>query len=183
MTSLTNPIAVAALNRAVSAARKSPTPRPQYNSRTAEKFVIRGYAELFDELDAIGRHQGRSMNSEAVAAILEALSGQRRNTALTEILKGHLGEEVTSKVLVEVPDFDLEKCKNPRNFVLRLPPSVRDTIRDGVANVVAIEGSGARSMNSWVLNALVEWVNSQRQQYSLLMASIAIRQGLLSGTQ
>ncbi len=176
MSSLMNPIAIAALNRAVAAARKSPTPRPKYNSRTADKFVIRGYAELFAELDAIGKHQGRSMNSEAVAAILEALAGQRRNAALTGILKAHIGAEVASRVLAEVPDFDLTKCSTPRNFVLRLPPSVRDTIREGVTNAVAVKGGSGGSMNSWVLDALVEWVNSQRQQYALLMASIALVQ-------
>lgn len=176
---LTNPIAVAALNRAISAARNGPAPRPSYNSRTADKFVIRGYVELFSELAGIGKHQGRSMNSEAVAAILEALAGQRRNTAMLNILKTHLGQDLSERVLAEVPDFDLSKCKTPRKFVIRLPESARALIRDGVIEAIAESGDKSTSMNTWLLNALVEWIKSQRQQYALLMASIAMEQALL----
>lgn len=94
-----------------------------------------------------------------------------------------MGGEVAGRVLAEVPSFDLAKCQTPRNFVLRLPPSVRDTIREGVVNAVAEQGSSVKSMNTWLLEALVEWINSQRQQYALLMASIAVDQGALTGPQ
>lgn len=179
MNSLSNPIAIAALNRAITAARTGPVPRQRYDSRTADKFVIRGFEELFSELDGIGKHQGRSMNSEAVAAILEALAGQRRNTGMLNILKAHLGPELSAKVLAEVPNFDLAKCNKPREFVLRLPPSVRNTIRDGVGKVVSEKGSRTKTMNTWVLEALVDWIQSQRLQYALLMASIAMDQAAL----
>ncbi|MCV4065615.1 Arc family DNA-binding protein [Pseudomonas aeruginosa] len=183
MKGLSNPLAIAAMNRAIAAARIGPAPRPKYNSRTADKFVMRGFDELFDELAAIGRHQGRSLNSESVAAVLEALAGVKRASAMVSILKAHLGEEVSARILAEVPSFDLAKCKSPRKFVMRLPPSVRDTIREGVVNAVAEQGKSIRSMNAWLLDALVDWINVQRQQYALLAASIAMEQGALTGPQ
>ncbi|RJX72592.1 Arc family DNA-binding protein [Pseudomonas sp. LS-2] len=175
MPSVQNPIALAALNRALNAVRNGPAPRPKYDSRTADKFNIRGYQELFDELAGIGRHQGRSMNSEAVAGILDALGGRVRSVAMLNILKANLGEEVSARVLAELPDFDLELCKTRSNCVLRFPPHVRETIRDGVANVTM----DATTMNQWMLDALVQWVQVQRQQYALLTAAIAMNQKVL----
>lgn len=169
-----NPIAVAALNKALSAARIGPRPRPKYDSRTADKFVIRGFAELFEELAAIGLHQGRSRNSETVAAILEALGGNRRLLTVLNALKANLGHQLAEKVLAEVPDFQLTECRASDTFVIRLPPTVRDTIRNGVRNAVAPSGASAASMNQWVLNALEQWINMQRQHYALVTATIAM---------
>lgn len=178
MNAVTNPIALAALNRALSAARTGPAPRPKYSSRTADKFVIRGFAELFEELGGIGLHQGRSKNSEMVAAILEALGGNRRMITVLKALRANLGSELADKVLAEVPDFLLEECKITDQFVIRFPPSVRDTIRDGVSSAISAKGATVTSMNRWVLNALEQWINLQRQQYALLTATIAMDQAM-----
>ena len=165
-----NPIAVAALNKALRNVRAGPKRRPRYSSRTADKFVIRGFEELFEELKGIGHHQGRSMNSEAIAAILDALDGHVRSRMQVKILKSHLGEGVSDRVLAEVPDFDLSACSAPDSFVVRLPPSVRDVIRDGVKSAT----SGKVTMKDWMLEALVDWINIQRQEYALLTAAIAM---------
>ncbi|MBP3061943.1 Arc family DNA-binding protein [Pseudomonas chengduensis] len=164
------------MNRALSAARTGPAPRPRYSSRTADKFVIRGYSELFEELGGIGQHQGRSKNSEMVAAILEALSGNMRMKSVIMALRAYLGHDLADKVLAEVPDFILAECKVTDQFVIRLPPSVRDTIREGVSSAISAKGASVRTMNQWVLNALEQWVNLQRQQYALTTAAIAIDQ-------
>lgn len=178
MKTVTNPIAIAALNRAISAVRTGPAPRPKYSSYTADKFVIRGFEELFSELDGIGLYQGRSRNSETVAAILEALGGQKRTTTMLDVLKAHLGEEVAGRVLAEVPDFSLAECKKPSKFVVRLPSNVRDTIRSGVIHAISVDGASATSMNRWLLNALVEWIKIQRQHYALLTATIEMDQAV-----
>jgi len=170
MKAVLNPIALAALNRAIRTIKKGPVPIPNYNSRTADKFVIRGYAELFDELGGIGRHQSRSTNSEVVAAVLSGLTGHTRSTAMLRILKLHLGEDVSSRVLSKVPDFDLSKCRKPKHFVVRFPTDVRDTVRADVLKA----STRATSMNRWLLGALVEWIKIQRQLYALLTAAVAI---------
>ncbi|MFL1449427.1 Arc family DNA-binding protein [Pseudomonas tritici] len=133
MKQIMSPLARAALSRAINAARVAPVQRPKYESRSAAKYVIRGYEELFVELRAIGSHQGRSMNSEVVAAFLEALAGHQRSQAMLTILKGHLGENIASSVLSTVRDFDITNCVTKKQFVVRCPPDVRNTIRDGVS--------------------------------------------------
>jgi len=85
MTDLHNRIALAALERARNQ-RMGKLPRKVINSRTADKFVIRGYVEIFDALNQIGKHHGRSQNSEVVAAILESLQGYRRSSLLIDAL-------------------------------------------------------------------------------------------------
>jgi len=180
MKEIVNPIALRALENALRAARSGPKPRKKTDSRTADKFVIRGYAELFAEMSGIGLHHGRSANSEMVAAVLEALSGHERANATLRILKAHLGGEISERVLAEVPDFDLKKCKKPGKFIVRFPSQIREKVRDGVKRA-ASSGAGDRlsSMNKWFLEALVAWVNIQRQQYALLSAAIALEKDLV----
>lgn len=187
MKALTNPIAIATFNRLANAAKQAPTPRPKYDSRSADKFVVRGSVELFKELAAIGAHQGRSMNSEAVAGILYALTGHVRSEGMLRVLKSYLGEEVANRVLSQIPDFDVAKCKSPAKSVFRFPPTVRDTIRDGVAKALGGTGKGtdfeSPSMNSWMLEALVFWVNMQRKHYGLLSAALVLDQTLIESDQ
>jgi len=178
MLKLSNPVALRAFEKALTKVRAGPRPRPKFSSRTADKFVIRGYVELFEELKGIGLHQGRSMNSEAVAAILDSLEGNLRSTARVRVLQAHLGRRLSAEVMAEVGVFDLTVCAKPQKFVVRLPPSVRDVIRDGVKKVTTGEG-GKISMRDWVLEALVKWVNSQRQEFALLTTIIEVDKSLL----
>lgn len=170
MKSVSSPLALAYLNRALNAARVVPAPRAKVDSRIADKFVVRGYEELFDELKGIGRHQGRSMNSEAVAAILDALNKQTRSTAMLNILSAHLGDKVSSRVLAEVPDFVLNYCEKPDSFVIRFPPEIREAVT---------QASKGWTMNGWCMDALVKWINMQRQHYALLSAAIAMNPALV----
>lgn len=178
-----HPIALAAFKKALKSASKGPAPKPEYNSRNADKFVIRGYEEIFVELTAIGRHQGRSTNSEVVAGILESLAEIKRSVAEINIIKTKLGEDVAGRVLAEIPEFDIEKCKTPREYNVRLPPSIRDTVRKDVEKAVEHEDGGAKTMNAWMLNALVDWIRLQRQHYALLTAAIIMDQTLLIETR
>jgi hypothetical protein len=170
MSSINNPIALAALQRARRAVKMAPTPRPKGHSRTADKFVIRGYTEMYIELDGIGRHQGRSRNSEIQSAVLEALGGWKRTTAQLNILVQHLGKSVSRALLAEIPDFDTDECTTKDKFVLRFPPKVRDMVRDGVAS----KNLDAENMNDWFLITLVRWIDVQRKLYALLSAAIAM---------
>jgi hypothetical protein len=183
-TGITNPIALRALEDALKAARSGPAPRQKVDSRIADKFVVRGFAELFAELSGIGLHHGRSGNSEMVAGVLEGITGFVRKKHELKVLKRDLGEDMAQRVLAEVPTFDLEACKTPDKFVIRFPPQIRDTVRDDVQRIVDNKVSGGpHSMNQWHLNVLVEWVILQRQHYALLSASIAHERELLGFTE
>lgn len=179
MKPVSSSLALVYLNRALSAASVAPVPRPKGNSRTADKFVIRGFEELYEELDGIGRYQGRSRNSEVQSAVLEALGGWVRTTAMLNILVEHLGKEVSGQVLATVSDFDISICQVYRKFVLRFPPTVRDMVRDGIERAEL----GAVTMNQWFLDTLVRWINVQRQHYALLSAAIAMNPALVGGSE
>ncbi|MGF6281817.1 putative HicB family RNase H-like nuclease [Pseudomonas frederiksbergensis] len=190
MKPIENPIALRAYERAYNASRVPPTPRKKTDSRTADKFVVRGYNELFEEMAGIGLHQGRSINSEVVAAILEALSGFERSSAMQRILTASLGDSLSARVLASVPNFDLDVCTEPRDFVVRFPESVRDSVRQDVKRIIDMPQNQKtlttqfagpdgvkrkeRSMNTWVLKALVAWIKIQRQQFALLSAAIEL---------
>jgi hypothetical protein len=178
MNDVSHPLALAALSKALKDARVGPTPRKHTHSRTADKFVINAFAELLGELTAIGSFQGRSTNSEIVAATMEALAGYQRTETMLRILKSYVGENVAERVLAEVPDFDLEECRTRKKFVVRLPDQVREQVREGVTFVLANGQQQEKkiSMNKWLLNALVAWVKIQRQHYALLSAVIAMDQ-------
>jgi hypothetical protein len=181
--SLLSPIAIRALENALLAARIPPKPRPKTDSRIADKFVVRGFDELLQELEAIGAHEGRSINSEVVAGILEALGGYERSNTLTRILKSNLGKTVSEQVLAQVQLFDISRCKVRRKFVIRFPAKIRETVREGVKNVAGIDDDiPQKSMNTWFLEAMVVWVNIQRTQYALLSAAIG-HELVLAGPQ
>ena len=175
MKSVNSSLALAYLNRARAAARAAPTPRPKGDTRTADKFVIRGYEELYAELDGIARHQGRSRNSEVQSAVLEALGGWVRSTAMLNILIEHLGDEVSTQILADISDFELKKCKKEDKFVLRFPPNVRNKVKEGIDSAEL----DAVSMNGWFLTVLVRWVNVQRKHYALLSAAIVVNPTLV----
>lgn len=180
MKDVSHPLALAALGRALKTVRIAPTPRMRTDSRTADKFVVNAFVELLSEVEAIGRHQGRSTNSEVVAAILDALEGHQRTHAMLRVLKQHVGEHITGVVLAAVPDFVLEQCTTRKKFVVRMPDLIRERVRDGVSSAVGEPRSEKTiSMNKWLLNALVAWVNIQRQHYALLSAAITMDQALL----
>ncbi|NVL48697.1 DNA-binding protein [Pseudomonas syringae pv. actinidiae] len=176
MNQLTTVPASSALTRAAVAGARTPrTRKTTGSSRTADKFLIRGFAELFDEVGCIGLDHGRSANAEVVLAILDALSGQKKSASEVRILRFYLGEDVANQVLSEIPQFTLDSCKEEKRFVVRFPPAVRDKIREGV-RAVEEDTFKAPNMNEWVLKALADWVNVQRQHHALLSAAVAMDQ-------
>lgn len=173
MKSVLSPLALQALTKARLAGRHTPAPRPKTNSRTADKFVIRGYEELFNEVAGMASHEGRSINSEVVAAIFDALQGHVRSKAMLHVLKRHLGNEISRSALDALPVFRLEQCKVPKLFNVRLPDNVRDTLKDRVLDRIREEGRYV-SMNEWTVKAVADWVQIRREQYALLSAAIAV---------
>lgn len=169
MKALSSTLAQEYLNRAKRAASVGPVVRPKTDSRTADKFVARAQPDLWKELVIIGQYQGRSLNSECVAAILDALNGHTRSYALLSILMEKLGDHA-QEILDGIAVFELNyKHRECKKFVIRFPESVRETVRKGVS-----QSSTYSSMNSWFSEALAKWVNIQRQQYALLSAAMAM---------
>jgi predicted HicB family RNase H-like nuclease len=132
-----------------------------YNSRTADKFIMRVAPAVLDEVERLALAQGRSINAELNAALLDGLNDHLRSQTLLAIFKAHLGTEA-DQILAGVPALDVT-TRSKRKFVLRLPETVRQQIED-------IAGVG--SMNSWIAGKVVAWVNTQRQCEALLTASM-----------
>lgn len=173
MKDLNNRIALAALERARNQ-RLAKLPRKVINSRTADKFVIRGYVEIFDALNQIGKHHGRSQNSEVVAAILESLQGYRRSSLLIDALVMKVGDKANAEIEDSYQKLDPALFKTPQKFVVRLPPNIRDTIREDIALAIEAEQHKSMSMNQWLIDALVKWVNVQRRTNALIEYSLGL---------
>lgn len=164
---LNNPIALAAL----SAAMRSNPPRPECNSRTAEKFVVRASNEVMAAMAALGKHQGRSANSEITCAVLESLAGRQRAITKRKVLSAYLGPEASQKVLQQQEPFDRASTRGEAKKVIRLPDGVRLDIWHAVERSIA-EGGHLRSMNTWLVDAMFWWINNQRETYALLGACV-----------
>ena len=59
---------------------------PNYDSRTADKFVVRLPDGLRADIEAAANAAGRSMNSVFVQAVRQYLDGQNRQTLLLDAL-------------------------------------------------------------------------------------------------
>ena len=58
----------------------------QYDSRTADKFVVRLPAGLRADIEAAANASDRSMNSVFIQAVRQYLDGQNRQTLLLDAL-------------------------------------------------------------------------------------------------
>ncbi len=67
-------------------ARRKPLSANQYDSRTADKFVVRLPDGLRADIEVAANAADRSMNSVFVQAVRQYLDGQNRQTLLLEAL-------------------------------------------------------------------------------------------------
>ncbi|WP_323601074.1 Arc family DNA-binding protein [Pseudomonas putida] len=176
-----NSLAQKALNNA----RAQRQPRPKYDSRTADKYVIRTSRSLIDAVSDLGKVHGRSGNSEIVAAIMESLAGRQRTVAMRNILIARLGQPLAGQVLANVERRAAEPVVQTRDadkVVLRLPDGVRMSIIEVVARSKKETGRFP-SMLAYVNAAIVFWINIQRECDALLSACMTMDESLtqLSG--
>lgn len=162
MTSYHSSLAHQAVNARLAAS--SVVTQAIYNSRTADKFIVRVAPAVLDEVERLALAQGRSINAELNAAVLDGLNDHLRSQTLLAIFKSYLGVDA-DRILAGVPTLDVASSTK-RQFVLRLPKTVRQQI-EGIA--------GVGSMNSWIAGKVVAWVNAQRQCEALLSASMLSR--------
>ncbi|MCU9527495.1 Arc family DNA-binding protein [Pseudomonas mosselii] len=176
-----NSLAQKALNNA----RAQRQPRPKYNSKTADKYVIRTSRSLIDAVSDLGKVHGRSGNSEMVAAIMESLAGRQHTVAMRNILIARLGQPLSGQVLANVERRAAEPVVQTRDadkVVLRLPEGVRMSIIEVVARSKKETGRFP-SMLAYVNAAIVFWINIQRECDALLSACMTMDESLtqLSG--
>lgn len=142
------------------------------SSLTADKFSIRGNKHLFSEITHLGTESGRSTNSEIVAAILEALSEHKKTNALIRALKAYLGDETSTSVLDTLKEFDFNPRQVEAKFNVRIPPNVRDTIREMLqSKLLKTETGQHKSMNAWFIETIVTWIGIQHKISALLIAA------------
>lgn len=168
MLEVQSPTALAAMTSAGAPIAK----RPTYDSVMADKFVLRLSPALKSGLRGLSQQHGRSLNSEAGSAVLASLAGRVRETAMRNILVGQLGKHNAARVLLQVERFNEVDRKPTEKTIVRLPEGVRWRVTCVVTQFSDRTG-GAQSMHSWMINALVWWVNIHYEIDALLTASIA----------
>lgn len=158
--------------RAIEAARWLPRGADTQSSRSADKFVIRGYEELFAEIERLAVLQLRSKNSEVNMAIMDSINDRIHSSATLSGLRSYLGEELSDEVLAAVPEFVMSSTihRHDDKFVIRFP----DEVRPAMTQASVDEGSG--SMIAWIRQTLAYWINAQRQQHALLAAIAVIKE-------
>jgi len=138
------------------------------DSRTADKFVLSTHTTIIDALDEIARSHSRSVNSEIIMAVTEALDGSQRTAFDRQLYVSHLGEARASLILVGVPHIELSAMRGDHSTTVRLP--------DGIREAIAIQaGIMHLSMLAWILRALQSWINDQRDIHVLQNACVETR--------
>lgn len=160
------------IQAAIEAAKWLPHGPERENSREADKFVIRAYVEMFEELGRLAGLQLRSRNSEVVMAIIDSIEGRIGSRNALDTLCHYLGEELSTQVLAVVPEFKLSDCSEEDRFVVRYPLEVRD------AMFQAAEEEGAESGIAWLVGTLLYWINAQRKKYALYTALSVINSSI-----
>ncbi|MDU4254593.1 Arc family DNA-binding protein [Pseudomonas sp.] len=137
-----------------------------YNSRTADKFQLRLTPELHKAGRVLAREQLRSFNSELIAAILSGLDGHAHLAGMLALTKAQLGsraDEVLSTVTLHDPSQT--ELFGTAKYILRFPES----IREAVMNIAGDEGT---SMNRWINDQTLIWLNLNKQLSALLDAYV-----------
>jgi hypothetical protein len=161
-----NPKALEALNNA-----RGMKPRPQFDSRTADKFVIRASSSLLDAVLVLGRIRGRSQNAEVVEALIASLAGRQRAIATRNIYAERLGTTMAALALASVERVDVIDSRGKSKRCIRLPDGIRSAVSDAVERSKK-DTEHFSSMNTYVTDALVFWINNQRECDALLSACI-----------
>lgn len=150
---------------------RSPRDPAGYSSRTADKFVLRGPHSLFDAVAELGNTQGRSVNSEIVQAIQAKIAGRQAASLTRQCLCARLGDTKAAFALAGIKPFDAQTGSETKKTVIRFPLGVREAIADAVDRAREAEGDSV-TKNGWIVEALIWWVDVQRQTNALLGACI-----------
>lgn len=153
--------------------RPIPADRKQRGRTEPEnKFVLRSNTRLMAEVSDLARRHRRSTNSEVCLAVRALLDPLQSPTALyCRALIHQLGDRSVA-ALAQSARIELEDAKYPAvgpererlglQTVLRLEPGMREQL-------LSMKAEG--SCNTLILQALVGWLNSQRELEALVQLS------------
>lgn len=151
------------LDRIAERARWLPEALDRDNSREADKFVIRYYAEVSEELERLASLGLRSKNAEVCCALMDSIHYRHKSRTILHSLIHYLGDEVSTRVLELVPEFRYADCRQEDKFVVRFPTELRSAI----ARAAQDSDNGDTTMIGWVRATLLYWINAQRQIHAL----------------
>lgn len=140
-------------------------------SRDADKFVLRAAREVIRAIEEMGKRQGRSANAEIARAAAASLSGRQEAVITQKALVAYLGPERSDQALQQIMLFNLAESKGRSKKVIRLPDGIRAGIADVVEQSIK-DGGRFGSMNTWFVDAIVWWINNQRESNALLQAAV-----------
>lgn len=130
---------------------------------------------------ALGDVNRRSANAEITTAIVESLTDRKRACAIRRSFVHQLGPIESAVVLSKVAIFAFEVEAREKRNAIRLPDGVRASITDA-AELASAGGGVLITMNDWILDAVLWWINNQRECSALLDAIVA-KDDLQGGTQ
>jgi predicted HicB family RNase H-like nuclease len=157
---------------ALEVARRIYPSRRVSQSATADKFVVRTTEEIREVMGNLGKHQGRSANAEIVCAIMESIAGRQSASTERKALLQYLGPERSKQVLAGTQPFNSATSRGVSKKVIRLPDGVRNGIADAASRSITEADAQLTSMNTWVVDALVWWINTKTETYALLDACV-----------
>ena len=147
--------------------------RPLPKSVTADKFVIRSTKDVIGVMEQLGDQNRRSVNSEIICAIVESLAGRKKATAIRKVLIDQLGQVRADLVLSWVRPLVTTPASKAKRKVIRFPDGVRASVTEYAERAHA-EGGDLNSMHKWIADALLWWVNNQRECNALLSAIVEL---------
>ncbi len=134
-------------------------------------------------MSALGDLHRRSANAEITAAIVESLGDRKRASAIRRSFVRQLGLIESAVVLSKVAVFAVEVHTPERRDAIRLPDGVRASVTEA-ADLASAESGVLITMNDWILDAVLWWINNQRECTALLDAIVAkddVQEGHCSG--
>jgi hypothetical protein len=126
-----------------------------------------------DVIAELGEQNRRSANAEVIAATVESLNGRKRANAIRRAFVNQLGESQAALVLSAVEPFVMDDSPPIERDAHRFPDGVRASVSQAAKRLSAERGT-VITMNAWIVDAVIWWINNQRECCALLNAVVQL---------